>query len=72
VKECEHCRRLPCACSRVELPECGICHVRTGRYQLEWVGMPNPFGAWRGEVFSHWKCKDQGACLARASVRASA
>ena len=29
------------------------------------VWKPNPYGAWRGEVISHWECKDKEACAQR-------
>ncbi len=67
MKDCDTCRR-----PRVTLEECGICHHPTSIYNLVWMGKPNPFGAWRGEVFSHWKCKDPEACLRRVNMRVSA
>lgn len=69
MRNCQWCHRSPdkCICGRVQLEHCKICLDENSRYQLEWIGMPNPFGAWRGEVFSHWECKDKKACSERVS-----
>lgn len=48
---------------------CGLCAHPPGRSNLTWVGMPNPFGAARGQVFSHWQCKDGNACAERRSIK---
>jgi hypothetical protein len=67
VKPCDRCG-LPhekCRCRRIELPHCGLCSREAGRGCFNWIGKPNPFGAWRGEVFSHFECKDKEGCAER-------
>lgn len=74
MKHCDWCGRSPekCCCVKVELDHCKICLVKNSRYFLEWIGVPNPSGAWRGEVFSHFECKDKKACAVRAGQLAQA
>lgn len=72
MKNCDVCKRSPnlCICprrERVVLEHCKLCLDENSRYFLEWIGMPNPFGADRGEVFSHWECKDKKACGERVA-----
>lgn len=74
MKNCDGCHRSPdkCCCPKVELEHCKLCLQKNSRYNLEWIGMPNPFGAWRGEVFSHFLCKNKKACAARVAKLATA
>lgn len=67
MKNCDWCHRSPdkCCCPKVELEHCKLCLWKASRYAFEWIGMPNPFGADRGEVFSHFECKDKKACAGR-------
>lgn len=69
MNDCDWCGKAAnlCICVRIGLEHCGICTHANGRSNLTWVGMPNPAGAWRGEVFSHWKCKDEKACAGRCA-----
>jgi hypothetical protein len=64
VKYCDGCGRPPdrCCCVKVELEHCGLCSREGGRGIFNWIGKPNPFGAWRGEVFDHFECKDKERC----------
>lgn len=64
MKPCDYCGRSPdaCACQRIGLPCCSLCNRPGSSYTLAWIGKPNPFGAWRGEVFSHYECKDKARC----------
>lgn len=71
MKNCECCGQIPCA-RPVELERCGICQEPHSRYKLEWMGKPNPYGADRGVVFSHWECKDTAKCHDKAFANASA
>lgn len=72
MKRCDCCGRMPCVRPRVVLEHCEVCKQENSRYNLEWVGKPNPCGAWRGEVFSHWLCKDTAKCLDRTLAKATA
>lgn len=65
MENCRVCGYSPerCCCVRIGLEHCGLCTRPGSRSSLAWVGKPNPFGAWRGEVFSHYECKDVDACV---------
>lgn len=68
MKNCDRCGQSPELCHCAPPPAeryCGVCAHAPGRPNLTWVGMPNPFGADRGQVFSHWQCKDENACAQR-------
>lgn len=67
MKPCDVCGRSmdKCCCPRIELEHCGLCFHKAGRGTFVWIGKPNPFGAWRGEVFDHFECKDKERCTER-------
>lgn len=70
MKPCAGCGRSPrdCCCRMPDPPKrCGICSRERDRDFLNWVGKPNPHGAWRGEIFSHWECKDGHATMVKAT-----
>lgn len=48
-----------------EAATCGLCKVKDYETCMSPVWKPNPYGAWRGEVISHWECKDKEACAQR-------